>query len=268
MPGVRPDRFLEARTPRHAALSLVGEPVMYRKFSLHSQTLVLSNAILSIGLTSTHQKVHWSFDWETNLDIPGGKLNPLTKILIPPSHTPLFCLFFLTRQKSNAFEKFRPMPNFQSPWSTSHPWPNYTSQLTQGQRTLSNRSTDRCIATSGNVSCVVSTSFEIRNWGPSSDWHWWRMRTVKRLKPMPSLFDVVSPISSRWREYVSTLRTSGLRSSRPTVLGFGRLPIAAMRPRRIWRSRTHLSITRWWPLFKHCATSLTRLSPPPGSDTT
>lgn len=62
MPGVRPDRFLEARTPRHAALSLVGEPVMYRKFSLHSQTLVLSNAILSIGLTSTHQKVHWSFD--------------------------------------------------------------------------------------------------------------------------------------------------------------------------------------------------------------
>ncbi|EGG06322.1 uncharacterized protein MELLADRAFT_87318 [Melampsora larici-populina 98AG31] len=29
MPGVRPDRFLEARTPKHAALSLVGEPVMY-----------------------------------------------------------------------------------------------------------------------------------------------------------------------------------------------------------------------------------------------
>ncbi|KAA1079822.1 hypothetical protein PGT21_025299 [Puccinia graminis f. sp. tritici] len=29
MPGVRPDRFTEARTPRHAALSLVGEPVMF-----------------------------------------------------------------------------------------------------------------------------------------------------------------------------------------------------------------------------------------------
>ncbi|KAG0151659.1 hypothetical protein CROQUDRAFT_650682 [Cronartium quercuum f. sp. fusiforme G11] len=29
MPGVRPDRFLEARTPKHVALSLVGEPVMY-----------------------------------------------------------------------------------------------------------------------------------------------------------------------------------------------------------------------------------------------
>ncbi|OAV92272.1 hypothetical protein PTTG_09480 [Puccinia triticina 1-1 BBBD Race 1] len=29
MPGVRPDRFNEARTPRHAALSLVGEPVMF-----------------------------------------------------------------------------------------------------------------------------------------------------------------------------------------------------------------------------------------------
>lgn len=29
MPGVRSDRFEEARTPRHAALSLVGEPVMF-----------------------------------------------------------------------------------------------------------------------------------------------------------------------------------------------------------------------------------------------
>ncbi|KAI8455656.1 wybutosine biosynthesis protein Tyw1 [Phakopsora pachyrhizi] len=29
MPGVREDRFKEARTPRHAALSLVGEPVMF-----------------------------------------------------------------------------------------------------------------------------------------------------------------------------------------------------------------------------------------------
>ncbi|KAI9627379.1 hypothetical protein KEM48_009866 [Puccinia striiformis f. sp. tritici PST-130] len=29
MPGVRADRFTEARTPRHAALSLVGEPVMF-----------------------------------------------------------------------------------------------------------------------------------------------------------------------------------------------------------------------------------------------
>ncbi|KAH9821483.1 Wyosine base formation-domain-containing protein [Melampsora americana] len=39
MPGVRPDRFLEARTPKHAALSLVGEPVMYPHIKKYIQLL-------------------------------------------------------------------------------------------------------------------------------------------------------------------------------------------------------------------------------------
>ncbi|MBW0523684.1 hypothetical protein O181_063399 [Austropuccinia psidii MF-1] len=39
MPGVRPERFLEARTPRHAALSLVGEPVMFPHIKRYIQLL-------------------------------------------------------------------------------------------------------------------------------------------------------------------------------------------------------------------------------------
>ncbi|PLW21951.1 hypothetical protein PCANC_04400 [Puccinia coronata f. sp. avenae] len=52
MPGVRADRFSEARTPRHAALSLVGEPVMFphikKYISLltekHISTFLVTNA--------------------------------------------------------------------------------------------------------------------------------------------------------------------------------------------------------------------------------
>lgn len=50
LPGLNEERFDEARTPRHAALSLVGEPIMYPHIQeyirlLHSKHISVSNIL-------------------------------------------------------------------------------------------------------------------------------------------------------------------------------------------------------------------------------
>ena len=52
VPGVQPERFIDAQKPQHCALSLVGEPIMYPRINevlraLHSReisTFLVSNA--------------------------------------------------------------------------------------------------------------------------------------------------------------------------------------------------------------------------------
>ncbi|KNZ58245.1 hypothetical protein VP01_196g14 [Puccinia sorghi] len=70
MPGVRPDRFTEARTPRHAALSLVGEPVMFQSLldlPPVTQLYLSIDAGTKESLKSIDRPLHRDF-WERFLE--------------------------------------------------------------------------------------------------------------------------------------------------------------------------------------------------------
>jgi hypothetical protein len=95
MPGVRADRFSEARTPRHAALSLVGEPVMFRtpfrpptlapshlmyvcdlQKQASSRSLLLfvaSHLVAAERPYSTYQEIYQPAHEETHIDLSSSK---------------------------------------------------------------------------------------------------------------------------------------------------------------------------------------------------